>query len=316
MEVTITEQERKISHYRKSLRLTIACLLAAAVVALAFVYGSQLTQVLRAVDLRWVGAGALCYGLNYVLRAQRFRTLSRLRVRVWPEGLHTACLHGFATYMLPFRSGELTLPVILRSVSDLNLMEGSALLVRARLLDLKIMGLLAIGAALVTDASLAFSIRASWLGIGAVLILIPPFISWLAIKGHAARIPVVRRISAGLDKAPFTLGEMILSLGIWFSVAGGFFCVAQSIGLPLSLTQVWLLITIQLPLQLLPVQGLANAGNHEGGWVAGLLLLGMPLSAALEFALASHAILLLYVIGLGPAAFVIGLFVTSDRPAA
>jgi hypothetical protein len=65
------------------------------------------------------------------------------------------------------------------------------------------------------------------------------------------------------------------------------------------LVHVWLLISLQLPLQLIPVQGVANAGNHEGGWVAGLLIVGFSAQQAVEFALTSHVILISYVLVLG-----------------
>ncbi len=297
--------------HRQGLRQIIALLLAAAVLGLAAIYGPELLQVLRRVDLNWAGAGALCYALNYIIRAQRFRVLSRSRVRVWPEGLQSACLHGFATYMMPFRSGELTLPVVLRSVSSLTLAEGGQLLVRARLLDFKILGMLSMAAAFVADIALPGYVRLGWFAIGLLLVAVPVLVAWLGVKGYAARLPLVRHLGSWTSWEFYTPVEIVLSFGIWTSVASVFFCVAQAIGLPLSITQVWLLITIQLPLQLLPIQGLANAGNHEGGWVAGLLLFGVPASAAIEFALASHAILLLYVIGLGLVGLILGSFVRA-----
>jgi hypothetical protein len=63
---------------------------------------------------------------------------------------------------------------------------------------------------------------------------------------------------------------------------------------------------MQLPLQLLPVQGLANSGNHEGGWVAALVLMGFNAQEALKFALASHGVLIGYVALLGLVAVFMG----------
>jgi uncharacterized membrane protein YbhN (UPF0104 family) len=105
--------------------------------------------------------------------------------------------------------------------------------------------------------------------------------------------------------ATFGIQGMILSFGIWACVGACFYCTAQAIGLPLKFMEVWLLISIQLPLQMIPLQGVANAGNHEGGWVAGLALLGIPAEQGLSFALLSHALLLIYVLTLGPLAYLI-----------
>ena len=52
-------------------------------------------------------------------------------------------------------------------------------------------------------------------------------------------------------------------------------------------------------MQLIPVQGFGNSGNHEGGWVAALVLMGFQPDEALRFALTSHAVVLVYVLILG-----------------
>ena len=63
-------------------------------------------------------------------------------------------------------------------------------------------------------------------------------------------------------------------------------------------------LNTQLPLQLIPIQGFANSGNHEGGWIAGLALLGIPTSEAVDFSLTSHALLIIYVLALGIVALI------------
>lgn len=301
-----------VDRYR-SIRLISSCLLAICVIAVAVYYGPDLTDALHSVDLLWVGFGLLCYAVNYILRALRFRSMSRGKIKLWPEGVHAACLHGFATYMMPFRSGELTLPLVLRPLTGLSLTEGGRILIRARLLDLLTLGLWVMAAALIADIRLSGSMRAVWMAMGAVMAIAPLLIGWLGTAGRNSKNSLFRWLGRFSIRAPFTFTEILISAGIWTAVASCFFCAARAIGLPLSLMQVWLLITIQLPMQLIPVQGIANAGNHEGGWVAGLMLLGVPAAAALQFALLSHAIVLLYVLALGPAALITGYF-CSPKP--
>ena len=93
--------------------------------------------------------------------------------------------------------------------------------------------------------------------------------------------------------------KILLSLGIWTAVGVCLFCTARAVGLSLSIGDIWLLITIQLPLQLIPIQGFANAGNHEGGWITALMIIGIPATDGLKFALVSHTLLLSYVLALG-----------------
>ena len=295
-----------------SMRLVSSFLLAICVIIVAIYYGSDLIDALHSVKLHWVGFGLLCYAVNYILRALRFRLLSSGKIKLWPEGLHAACLHGFATYMMPFRSGELTLPLVLRPLTGLSLTEGGRILIRARLLDLQTLGLWVMVAALIADISLSGSMRIVWMAMGAAMAIAPLLIKWLGTTGRQSKNLFFRWLGRFTTTTPFTFPEILISACIWTAVASCFFCAARSIGLPLSLMQVWLLIAIQLPMQLIPVQGIANAGNHEGGWVAGLMLLGVPVAAALEFALLSHAIVLLYVLALGPAALITGYFCSPE----
>lgn len=288
--------------------MVVSVLVALAVLVLVVYYGPELIEALQRVHFGWTLAGLGCYGVNYHLRATRFRIISKGRIRIWPEGLHASCIHGFASYMMPFRSGELALPIILHNLTDLSLTEGGRILVRARLLDLMTLGFWILGAVILEEVTLPTAIRIVWLLVGIVMLIAPSITYWLAIKGRLSPYPFFKKMVGLFDPERFRPLELLVSLGIWAAVAGVFFCVAQAIGLPIRFVQVWLLITLQLPLQLVPIQGIANAGNHEAGWVAGLVLVGFSTSQAMAFALTSHAILLLYVIALGPVALFTGRF--------
>ncbi len=301
---------------KRMLQRTLSWGLALGVVGAAFYYGRELVDVLQRVDRLWLAAGLGCYVVNYFFRAVRLHFLSRRRIAIWPEGLHAACLHGFATYMMPFRSGELTLPLTLQTTAGLSLGEGSQMLIQARLLDLQALGLFTILAALRADGILGGPVRLIWLGVGCGLLVLPALTGLLGRAGRASQYDWIRRLSRFANYNPLAVTELLLSLGIWMAVAGCLFCAAHAIGLALAPIQVWLLITLQLPLQLIPLQGVANAGNHEGGWVAGLMLLGMPASNALELALASHAIVLFYVLALGPVAMILSQFCGPRREGA
>lgn len=279
-----------------------------AIVVLSFFYGPQLKDALLKVHIVWVMAGLGCYSVNYGLRAMRLQLLTQGRIRWWPEGLYASCVHGFSAYMLPFRSGELALPLVLRNLIGLNLIKGSRVLLRARLLDIHTLGLWVIIVALLTDISLPTAIRVGWLMVGGGMLVAPAVIKRLAVAGSVTRISFVKKLSGLMDLEPMNAREWLISLMIWFAVAGVIFCAAQAVGLDIDLKNVWLLITLQLPLQLIPVQGIANAGNHEGGWVAGLMMLGFSAQQSLEFALISHFILIFYVLVLGPIGLLAGRF--------
>lgn len=301
-----------VDHFRHSLSsrgaLIASAFVAVATAALAFWYRTELIDALQRVHIGWTFAGLGFYGLNYHLRASRFRILSAGRIRIWPEGLHASCIHGFASYMMPFRSGELALPIIIRSLTNLNLAEGGQILVRARLLDVFCLGMWCFAAAIISYRSLPAALFKIWLLAATIMLVLPLIIHRLALQGRSARYALVRKVGDLVQPQAFRMGEILVSMGIWGSVAGVFFCTAKAIELPIDFLHVWWLITLQLPLQLIPLQGLANAGNHEGGWVAGLTLLGFSTSQSIAFALTSHAVLIMYVILLGPVALITGRF--------
>jgi uncharacterized membrane protein YbhN (UPF0104 family) len=83
----------------------------------------------------------------------------------------------------------------------------------------------------------------------------------------------------------------------------GLWCVTVAMHLDISFGEMVLLIAVQILMQFIPVQGLANSGNHEGGWVFALTLLGYSVESAVEFALVSHLLIMLYVSILGLVAF-------------
>jgi uncharacterized membrane protein YbhN (UPF0104 family) len=275
------------------------------VVYIAILQGPALVSAMKQVRLNWAIAGLGCYGINYFLRALRIKLLLEDRIRMWPDALHTACLHGLATYLIPFRFGDFTLPVILNKAVNLNFSIGARLLITIRLSDLCALGFWIIIAAILIDVLLPARLHQIWVLFGVALMIVPLLLKWVVKMGGRLKGKVWQWAYRWGEGATFGLEVMLLSAGSWACVGACFFCTAQAIGLPLKFMEVWLLISIQLPLQMVPLQGVANAGNHEGGWIAGLALLGIPAEQGLSFALLSHALVLIYVLTLGPLAYLI-----------
>jgi len=105
------------------------------------------------------------------------------------------------------------------------------------------------------------------------------------------------------DVRQFNTLELLITILIWICVAAMLGCITAAMNLPLSLEQLFFLVAVQLGMQLFPIQGFANSGNHEGGWVAALIAIGYSTDVALKISLASHAIILLFVLFLGVVAF-------------
>jgi len=262
-------------------------------------YRYELINTLLHVDITWIVAGLLFYGLNYILRAIRLYVLSGRCIVVWPHAVYASSLHGFVTYLMPFQVGDLSLPIILKAANGVGLPEGSAILIRTRLLDMVSLGGLMLSASIGYDIDLGLSLRLLWFGIGALLVIVP-FLLRRLITSHWFQLNRYGQyLKPFLLEGRFSIIELFLSLGIWIAIACVLFCVVNAINLPIGFWGGVLLITIQLPLQMIPIQGFANTGNHEGAWIAALSLLGIPLIQAVEFAVTSHVIILFYVLVLG-----------------
>ena len=279
----------------------ISYIIAALVILMFYLNGHEIWDAIRKVNISWFLIGLCCYFANYLLRAYRLRTLSRLRFSIWPQGIRTACVHGFATYILPFRTGDLTLPMLLKSSAGIELKEGGWILVKARLLDLSALGIITVVSAVCLPIPIQPVFRWGWIATGLALALCPWVLKCLGNLGNMPTPKLLQRILAFGREITISRRELVESLGIWMAVGTCYYCTAKAVDLPLDMGGVWFLVTVQLPLQLIPLRGVANAGNHEGGWLAALSLLGFSMSEGLNFALTSHAILLTYVLALGAA---------------
>ena len=274
-------------------------LLVVFILAIAVYKGPELLEAIRKVRLDWAVAGLGCYLVNYLFRAIRLRVISVSRLRLWPDTIHIVCFHGFATYMLPFRAGDLILPIILKTVSNIKIADGGKMLLKARLLDFSTLGFWMLGAAAFLCDSIPLPYRVAWFLIGLSMCFTPAIVKQVGVVARTRLRGFLNYISVFETVGKVNLLECVVSLGIWAAVGACFYCTTRAIGLTLGMGDIWFIITVQLPLQLIPVQGVANAGNHEGGWVAALALIGIPASEGLMFALTSHAILLSYVLVIG-----------------
>ncbi len=277
----------------------LSSLLLAGVIGMAIYHRQDMMAGLQDIRIKWAIAGFFCLLLNYCLRAVRFYVLTHRRLDVWPQGIYCALMHGFATYMLPLRSGDFSLPFLLKSTVGINLQDGLAVLFKARLLEVFTLGLWFVAAATFSLSKLPRGIILS-MAVCGIAMAAAPFVLKKVLSLSVIPFESLRKIANRLSRIDrMTLLEIVLTCGIWMAIVLGLWCVAFTIRLPLVLPDLFLLIALQLVMQLIPLQGFGNSGNHEGGWVAALVLKGFKPDEALHFALTSHAVVLVYVLIIG-----------------
>jgi len=279
----------------KILSFVLSALLLVLILIIAIYNHKTFVQVMGQAQLSWIGMGLGCYFFNYMTRAYRLWMLSQKQVSFFPAALKSSCLHGFYSYFLPLRSGDISLPLLLRFNAGLPLVQGGAVLFRARLLDLFSLGLLLSGASLFSAPQLQPFVRGIFILTGVSLLVLPYGVIFLLKIGNNKLINALSK-RVGEVTVTYPAGrEMMVSLLVWFWTGCTTFCVIKSLAIPLEFMDVWFFAAIQLPLQLSPIQGMANAGNHEAGWLAALGLLGITPVEGLPLSMASHVILICYV---------------------
>jgi len=290
--------------YHKYLRI-FSVLLFLGVVGFLFYNWNEIFVVYYSINIYWAIAGFGCYVVNYFFRGIRLRILTGSRISFFSEALYFSILHGFLSYLLPLRTGDVSLPVLLKATGKINIKESVGVLVKMRVIDFSMIGFFTIFGSVFGARMISSSVQIIWFLSGILLTFF-----WLFFQkfGQLSNYVLKKKFNyefaiSELIKLNFT--ELFATFFIWISVYASQYCMIRSIGLYFELSEVIFLSSIQLPLQMLPVQGLANSGNHEGGWVTSLVLMGFSAQESLKYAIASHGVLIIYVALLGLLAMII-----------
>lgn len=265
----------------------------------------------------------------YLLRALRFRVLLPPPSRP-PFGhvLAASSAHNLAAYVLPAKTGEVSLIVYLKTLGGVPGAESLASLLISRLLDLATLtgavGLASLALALTDGFGVqpwAQSVGGALLATSAVLAVLCLKSSWipsgfrvLARLARIDRTALGARLSARCDYVAQALREAgrggrlfqgaLVSLPQWLCVFTWLAIVARDLGLDVDLARAIFGSGLSIAANLLPVNGLAGFGTQEAGWVVGFGLLGVPRDLALSSGLGAHLIQLATVILLGLVAHV------------
>jgi hypothetical protein len=275
------------------------------VVWVFFYNWSEISSVYNTINVYWAFTGFGSYVVNYIFRGIRLRILTGSRIKFFSEAFHFSILHGFFSYLLPLRTGDASLPVLLKTTGKINLKESVGVLIKLRIIDFSMIGIFAIFASLFGARMISPTVQALWLVAGSLLTLFwVIFQKFGRISNYFLKKFNYEFDISALLKLNFI--ELFVTFFIWLSVYASQYCMIRSIGLDFKLSEIIFISSIQLPLQMLPVQGFANSGNHESGWVASLVLMGFSAQESLNYAIASHGVLLIYVAILGLLAMITG----------
>lgn len=292
--------------------LVLGALVGATLVGLVLVWGGMddVWRQRRAISLPHLGGFVLATMAVYWLRAWRFHLLLRAR-----GALARLCgvvsVHTLMLNLLPFGSGEVTYPVLLKryGIAD-GLMEGVPSIVIARLQDSSIYlaflvlalawtgDLLSVVRWAVDSVPLAAVAAVPAMGVAALLL-------W---KGLGRRLPLsrdvgrpLRKVAAILRSIPPSvwLGTIVIALAARSAALLGVIFLFQALGLHLSFSTVFLITSLYVFLPYLPINTPAGLGVTEGYLAAMFVHAGIDRSVAAAASLQSHLLQLLVVAVLG-----------------
>jgi glycosyltransferase 2 family protein len=206
-------------------------------------------------------------------------------------------------FLLPFKLGELSFPLMMRRAFDIEYTRSAGILVVVRGLDLS------------TVAALLC------LAAGALLLVAPlALISAAApLRRAAARAPRLEPVAlrllwgATMLRAPVARAHAFaLTLAIWLAHATLGWLAASAVIRGISPVATTLATAASNLAFALPVPVIAGLGPPQAAWAAALRLAGLPWPATVATALVSQAVILCGILALGLAS----VLASAHRPAA
>jgi glycosyltransferase 2 family protein len=220
---------------------------------------------------------------------------------------------NFWNFVLPFRLGEISYPVLMRQRYGHGLLHSAGVLLLARLFDLATVASMLLGAAAALHIA-GGSAGSMVLAAGAVGLGLAPFALTLLGRGLRRWISQLPRIgnsaaklAAGLDAvADRHAGLMAVGLGfaIWLLFGLAAILVAGAVVATVPAAAAMLGAAAGSIAFALPVNGVAGIGPAQAAWVAATTRVGVPWDDAVISALALHAVVLTNAIVLGMVAAV------------
>lgn len=262
-------------------------------------------------------AALVVYGFNYWLRTWRFKLLLDTPEVRFSTLMGITSLYGMFNYLLPAKSGELTYIMMVNRTLKLSLSQGTATLLTARFFDFGIIALF-----LPVVLTVFFDDLPRWLVTSSIVYCV------IVVSAVVGLLFWLRRANAGTSyQADETSGQIkhrllrawckleeglriidrrgqygllgLLSVAIWVCIYSNFYLIVLAIGFEPSFFEMIVVSIILVPLTLLPIQGMANLGTHEAGWVAAYAMFGYPVATALTIAVTTHIVLFVFVLVLG-----------------
>lgn len=267
--------------------------------------------------LEQAGIGRLAFALLLVpliqaLRAWRFSLLLTGRAEP-PSGAMFAIAARLIlfNFLLPFKLGELSFPVMMKRAFGTGYLRAAGILVLARAMDLcAVAAILMLGAGLLTDRTAFGWSRPVLLAGGLIALVLPLIVVRLPalVAVPARRLPrlsaLMDRLASGMAMVrplPKSLIALVLTALTWLTHSAVAYLAASAVAPGLPLLPVVLAGAASNLAFALPVSGIAGLGPPQAAWATVLNWTGAGWEVAIVSALVCHGVLLIGVVLTGVA---------------
>ena len=277
------------------------------------------TQVrLMIVGLKWgwVILAFTVHVINYILRTFRLQIILPLKKVPYYQLFGLTGLYGMYNYLLPIGTGEVTLVALLKYRLQVSVEDGLVSLIASRFFDFSAIAMIIPVMLIFYWHTLPVWAIYSSLIFCVVVLIVNLFLfyflntkstfSWIKFPQQnplaGTVVEFLSRFRGGLVmilKKNEYLRLLIITLAIWLCVYTNYYLVVVSLGYQVTYFQVIVVSIIMIPMALLPIQGLANFGTHEIGWVIAFSIFNQNRDMALNVAFSTHILLLFFVLLLG-----------------
>ncbi len=279
----------------------------------------QVWITINSLNWAWLIIAFLFHFANYYFRSARFISLLNLTDFPFLKIFGITNLYGMYLYLMPFKVGEASFPLLFKEHLNVPLVKSTASLLVARFTDFMVIALL-IPSLLISQ----WTNLSGWLRYGAGLLSLVIFSLWIYfiwlvrnpdkilnsqvmnINTKKAILEKIRQIILSIYKEILRIDRqkkywriLIITSLIWICIQATLFFIIKSLGFSIIITQVFMITIITLLLSLLPIQGIANLGSHEISWVTAFALFGFAYNDSLNIAVNSHLIYIALSIILG-----------------
>lgn len=291
--------------------------------------GEALFDTMGSASLWPLALGGLIAILIQIIRAWRFSILTTgsLALPSWMMvGIATKLV--FFNFLLPFKLGELSFPLMMKRAFATPFGEGTGILILCRILDLGVVAAIIF----LTAAWLLDPMLHGWnpavVGVFGLMAFVFPLLI-------ADRLPQTRRLAVRWPRIDHLAGQMshgasmmrprrqfvlvmLLTLSIWIAHAAIAWLAALAIGAGIGLAPMAMASASSNLAFALPISGVAGLGPPQAAWATMLHLAGHDWTSAITSALLCHGVLLITLSVFG-AGFLIsealGMKVTVDTEA-